>query len=191
MEASEQSFPVIGIGASAGDSKPSPIALRYQIHRRAGVSARKHLDPHHPSLLVDIIATKTEIPVQTAVDGQPVKPECLYVIPPNATMKLENGTLRLASRQAGVHKPVNLLIRSLAQEYMHRAVGVVLSGTDADGAEGWKKSRRSAASRWRRSPIPRNSPGCLKVPSPPDALTSCCRPGSWPRSYCGWHGIHI
>ncbi len=96
----------------------------------------QHLDPHHPSLLAEIIATKTEIPVQTAVDGQPVKPDCLYVIPPNATMTVENGTLRLASRQAGVHKPVNLLFRSLAQEYMHRAVGVVLSGTDADGAEG-------------------------------------------------------
>jgi two-component system CheB/CheR fusion protein len=163
VEASEQSFPVIGIGASAGGLE-AVTELLSGIKSTDGLAFLlvQHLDPHHPSLLAEIIATKTEIPVQTAVDGQPVKPDCLYVIPPNATMTVENGTLRLASRQAGVHKPVNLLFRSLAQEYMHRAVGVVLSGTDADGAEGLEEIKAVGGIAMAQEPDSAKFPGMPK-----------------------------
>jgi two-component system CheB/CheR fusion protein len=173
---------VIGIGASAGELE-AVTELLSGIKTSDGLAFLlvQHLDPHQPSLLTEIIAGKTDIDVRTAVDGQPIKPDCFYVIPPNKTMTVENGTLRLASRQAGVHKPVNLLFRSLAREYGHRAVGVVLSGTDADGAEGLEEIKAVGGIAMAQEPdtakfagMPKSAiaTGCVDFVLPPGELAT-------------------
>lgn len=117
MESSGTSFLVIGIGASAGGLE-AVTELFSEIKTTAGLAFLlvQHLDPRQPSMLAEIISAKTGINAESAVDGRPIEAGCFYVIPPNTTMTVEDGRLRLVSRQAraGPHKPVSLLFRSLA-----------------------------------------------------------------------------
>ena len=139
MQRFPSSFPVVGIGASAGGLE-AVSELLAEVPASTGMVYLlvQHLDPRHQSYLTEILAKKAKIAVETAADGTTIKPDHLYVIPPNRTLTVADGILRLGSRDAteGPHKPVNILFRSLAEQYAHRAVAVVLSGTDSDGAEG-------------------------------------------------------
>ena len=76
--------------------------------------------------------------VETVSDGMVLRPNRVYVIPPNTTMALEDGTLRLAPRPAGLHLPIDIFFQSLALVQGSKAIGVVLSGNAADGSEGLK-----------------------------------------------------
>jgi two-component system CheB/CheR fusion protein len=139
MESSDKSFPVVGIGASAGGLE-AVSELLGELPAATGMAFLlvQHLDPRHPSFLAEILAKKAGIAVETAADGMPIKPDHLYVNPPNSTLTVANDVLRLRSREAGErpHKPINILFRSLAEQYGHQAVAIVLSGTDSDGALG-------------------------------------------------------
>ncbi|HYE36139.1 chemotaxis protein CheB [Methylocaldum sp.] len=132
-------FPIVGIGASAGGLEAVSEFL-------AGLPATsgmafllvQHLDPHHESVLVELLASKTAMPVQEAADGLAVEPDQVYVIPPNAIMALSQGRLALG-RRSGSPLPsmsIDHLLYSLAEEQGASAIGVILSGTGSDGALG-------------------------------------------------------
>src|SRR5258708_14634830 len=122
-EISEKSFPVVGMGASAGGLE-AVSELIAELPATTGMAYLlvQHLDPLHESFLTEILAKKTAIEVETAKDGATMKPDHLYVIPPNATMIVADGVLRLRSREVGErpHRPVNILFRSLAEQHEHR-----------------------------------------------------------------------
>ena len=95
-------FPIVGVGASAGGLD----AFRRLLKALPGDTGMafvlvQHLDPHHESLLPEILATSTAMPVRTVENGMAVCPNEVFVIPPNATMVLEDGVLRLADRGPG------------------------------------------------------------------------------------------
>jgi PAS domain S-box-containing protein len=64
----------------------------------------------------------------------------VYVIPPNTTMTIVGRVLQLSPREPAnaPHMPVDMFLRSLAEDLGDRAVGVVLSGSASDGALGIK-----------------------------------------------------
>jgi two-component system, chemotaxis family, CheB/CheR fusion protein len=132
-------FPVVGIGASAGGLEAFRQLLE-QLSPDSGMSyvLVQHLDPTHASSLAGILAQKSPIPVQEVHNGIRLELDCAYVIPPNASMTLMDGHLRLTPRQIGrgIPMPVNDFFRSLAESQGRRAIGVVLSGTATDGAMG-------------------------------------------------------
>jgi len=103
----------------------------------------QHLDPSHPSLLVELLAGHTALAVLQAEDGMTVMPECLYVIPPGAYLAISGGALRLSKPKAprGARLPFDFLLQSLAAEYSDRAICVVLSGNGADGTVGLRTVR--------------------------------------------------
>ena len=139
METPDGSFPVVGIGASAGGLEAvSELIAELPAETGMVFLLVQHLDPRHESLLTEILAKKAEIGVETATDGMILRPDHLYVIPPNASMTLADGVLRLHPRESEErpYKPVNILFHSLAEQNVHQAVAVVLSGTDSDGAHG-------------------------------------------------------
>jgi len=134
----EQSFPIVGIGASAGGLEAISELLRH-IPERTGLAfvLIEHLDPSHRSNLSEILSRNAHIPVEEVREGTVVEPDHAYVIPPNMGLYIEGGTLHLAPRQPQVpNLPVDRFFCSLAAERKHRSIAVILSGTASDGVEG-------------------------------------------------------
>lgn len=130
-------FPIVGIGASAGglDAFAELLAAIPEGTGAAFVLVQ-HLDPQHESILAELLAPSTKMPVQTVHDGIKIEPDHVYVIPPNTSMELRDSHLRLAARGPGLHLPINIFFQSLAEVQGSRAVGVVLSGNASDGSLG-------------------------------------------------------
>jgi len=136
-------FPVVGIGASAGGLEACK-ALLDALPARTGMAfvLVQHLDPTHKSLMVELLAEHTAMPVLQAAEGMLVEPDHLYVIPPGSYLSAAGGALHLSPSQVrdgaprGARLPFDVLLHSMSVEYGRRAVCVVLSGTGADGSLG-------------------------------------------------------
>lgn len=138
-QAEDKSFPVVGGGASADGLEAFRQLLDHlPVDTGMAFVLVSHLDPTHKSILAELLARSTQIPVSEVSDGMRVEPDHVYVIPPNTGMGIVEGVLRLRPREegrAGRH-PVDAFLRTLAEDQGHRAVGVILSGTDSDGTLG-------------------------------------------------------
>src|SRR5262249_61658749 len=98
-----------------------------------------HLQPHTDSQMPEILSKVTTLNVQEATHGTALEPNRVYIIPPNATMKMVDGSIVLNTRPPrGVHMPIDHLFRSLAEVQRSRAVGVILSGDGTDGTLGFQ-----------------------------------------------------
>ena len=136
--------PVVGIGASAGGLEalenlfrtvPADLGYCYIVVT--------HLDPNHKSLLTQLLQRYTSMPVRQIEDGTPIEPNHVFVIPPNRTLKIQNGLLRTAepAMPRGFRDPINCFFFSLAEEFGNWAVSIVLSGTGSDGTAGCQEIR--------------------------------------------------
>jgi len=132
-------IPVAGIGGSAGGLEVFKHLLA-DLPADTGLAIVfvQHLDPKHHSMLSEILARSTTMPVSEAAERMPVEANHVYVIPPNGDLTIARGVLRLAPRtqEAGPHMPIDRFLRSLADECGSRAIGVILSGAGTDGAAG-------------------------------------------------------
>jgi two-component system, chemotaxis family, CheB/CheR fusion protein len=133
-------FPIVGIGASAGGLE----AVTQLLHALPGDTGMafvvvQHLDPDHKSQLGELLAAATPMPVRTVEDGMRIQANRVYVIPPNASIVLEDGSLRLAQRTRGLHLPIDTFFESLARVQGNKAIGIVLSGNASDGSHGIRK----------------------------------------------------
>ena len=90
------SFPIVGVGASAGGLEAFTQLLK-ALPSRTGMAyvLVQHLDPTHESALTELLARATEMPVRQVTDAMPVEPNRVYVIPPNVDMVISQGILRL------------------------------------------------------------------------------------------------
>jgi two-component system, chemotaxis family, CheB/CheR fusion protein len=134
-----ESFPIAGIGASAGGFESISILLK-NIRPDTGLALVivQHLSPTPHSELANLLVKTTRMPVVEVQDGMPVEPNHVYVLTPNYDVILEKRRLRLVSRPGSerVHMPIDHFFQSLATEEKERAIGVVLSGTGTDGTLG-------------------------------------------------------
>jgi two-component system CheB/CheR fusion protein len=133
---------VVGIGGSAGGLE----ALKELVGAMPGDTGLafvhvQHLSPAHPSLFASALAGSTSMPVAEVEDGTVVEANHVYIIPPNAQMTLVKGTLRLTPREKAQKPllPINHFFHSLAADRKATAIGIVLSGTASDGAQGLKE----------------------------------------------------
>ncbi|AXI49077.1 hypothetical protein C1J03_23405 (plasmid) [Sulfitobacter sp. SK012] len=133
----EVAIPVVGLGASAGglqaysaflDAAPSDTGAAFVLVH--------HVDPDHKSLMADLLAKHTEMPVVLAVDQMPVQANHVYVIPPNSYLEIKKGVLHLSepTDRRGTRLPIDLFLRSLAKDLGQNAIAVILSGTGSDGS---------------------------------------------------------
>ncbi|HEY7387037.1 MAG TPA: CheR family methyltransferase [Bryobacteraceae bacterium] len=134
-------YMIVGIGASAGGVE-AYIELFRGLAADTGMSfvVIPHLLATQKSHLVEILGRSTSMPVEEITEGLRPEPNHVYILPPGTRARLERGYLRLDQRyhSEGVPRPIDFFFRSLANDQKSRAVGVVLSGTDADGALGLK-----------------------------------------------------
>lgn len=138
--ATESRFPgyVVGLGASAGGLdalerffKQCPVATG------AVFVVVQHLSPDHKSMMRNLLARHTAMPVVIVVDGMLVAPDTVYLIPPGSLMYIAGSHLHLEPKNPhGLTLPIDIFFRSLAKDYGRRAVGIILSGTGTDGSRG-------------------------------------------------------
>jgi two-component system CheB/CheR fusion protein len=133
------SFPIVGIGASAGGLEAFTAFLG-NLPADTGMAFVfiQHLAAGQKSLLTDILARSTSMSVHKVKNDMEVHRNNVYVIPPNVSMTIVDRTLKLQPQVSKLHRPVDQFLISLAKAAKSRAVGVVLSGTGTDGTEGLK-----------------------------------------------------
>ena len=97
-----------------------------------------HLDPTHGSLMVELLARHTSMPVVEAAEGTAVEANRLYIIPPNKNMTISGGVLRLSGpvERGSWQTSIDVFLRSLADDQAEKAICIVLSGTGTHGTLG-------------------------------------------------------
>jgi two-component system CheB/CheR fusion protein len=130
-------FPIVGIGASAGGLEPFLEIVRLlPVDLGMAVVLVLHQE-RHASHLAEVVARATPMPVVTPADGTEVLPNRIYVAPPGVEVTLAQGRLWLFEA-AERSLPIDVFFRSLADDQGEHAIGVILSGSAADGAQGVK-----------------------------------------------------
>jgi two-component system, chemotaxis family, CheB/CheR fusion protein len=139
-------FHVVGVGASAGGLE-SLERLFSHLPTDTGMAfvVLQHLSPDFKSLMDELLARRTAMPVQLAEDGLAVEANCVYLLPPMKEMVIRERHLVLSDRdpRQGLAMPIDLFFRSLAHDLGERAIAVVLSGSGSDGSRGIKEVRRA------------------------------------------------
>jgi len=132
-------FPIVGIGASAGGLEALEQFIS-NVPENSGMAyvVIQHLDPTHKGMLPELLQRITRMQVLQVKDRMTVKPDCVYVIPPNKSMSILKGVLHLFEpmESRGLRLPVDFFFRSLADDRNEQSIGVILSGMGSDGSIG-------------------------------------------------------
>ena len=135
-------FPVVGIGASAGGF-PAIDRLFESLPSNTGMAfvVVLHLSPNQSSMADAVFQRATRMPVMLVSDKLPIKADHVYVIPPGHSLSMSDGHLQLGrlKRTPTRHFAIDQFFRSLGEVHRERAIAIVLSGSGADGAQGVKR----------------------------------------------------
>ena len=132
-------FDVAAIGASAGGVEALHVVLSgLPADFPAAVLVVQHMDPRHKSMLAGLLARRCLLPVKQAVNGESIRPGTIYIAQPDSHLIVRDRHLVLTdTAQVHFSRPsIDLLLQSVADGYGDRAIGVILSGTGLDGADG-------------------------------------------------------
>lgn len=160
-------FMIVGIGASAGGVQALQQFFR-NVPEDSGIAyvVILHLSPDHDSQLARVLQVETQIPVAQVTEKIELKPDHIYVVPPNCHLTIEQDyiavlpNLHIEERRA----PVDIFFRSLADEHGPRSISVILSGTGANGSMGLKRIKERGGATYVQNPrqaefneMPRNA----------------------------------
>ena len=141
------SFPIVGIGASAGGLEALEQFLGH-VPAESGLAfvIVQHLDPTHKGIMPELLQRTTRMKVTQVKDRVRVRPDCVYVIPPNKDMSILHGVLHLLEPVAprGLRLPIDFFLRSLAMDQQEHSIGVILSGMGSDGTLGLRAIKEKA-----------------------------------------------
>ncbi len=130
---------IVAIGASAGGLEALQDFFK-NMPLNTGLSfvVIQHLSPDYKSLMDELLARYTQIPIKIITDGMLVEPDHIYLIPPRKNLYIFHRKLFLEDQniKRGLNLPVDIFFRSLATEMGKNAIGVILSGTGSDGTLG-------------------------------------------------------
>jgi PAS domain S-box-containing protein len=132
-------FAVVGIGASAGglealseflDAMPSDSGMAFVLVQ--------HLSPDRESMMCEILARRTRMPVTEVENGAVIKPDHVYVIRPGHVLTIKDGRLHLGAQLGtrATNRPVDDFFKSLAEEQRERAIAIIMSGMGSNGTAG-------------------------------------------------------
>jgi two-component system CheB/CheR fusion protein len=151
----EQDFHIVAIGASAG-GLDSLERLFAQLPTDTGMAfvVLQHLSPDFKSLMDELLSRRTQLHIRQAEHGVPVQPNTVYLLPPMKEMIIRQRRLLLNDRDPrhGLALPIDLFLRSLAQDAGERAVAVILSGSGSDGSRGVQEVSKAGGTVFCESP---------------------------------------
>ena len=137
----------MGIGASAGGLEALENFLR-NVPPKSGMAfvIVQHLDPTRKGILVELLQRASIMPIVQVKDRLKIRPDCVYVIPPNKDMSVLHGVLHLLTPATprGLRLPIDFFFRSLAADQQDRSIGVILSGMGSDGTLGLRAIKEKA-----------------------------------------------
>jgi len=130
---------IVGIGASAGGLEAiNDVFDHVSDNDNAAFIVVQHLSSDYKSLLVELLAKHTHMPVEEASHRQRVEAGKVYVIPNNKELTIQRGMLMLAEKEydKGPNTAIDTFLQSLAIDQRQYAIAVLLSGTGTDGTRG-------------------------------------------------------
>ncbi|MFP4376265.1 MAG: chemotaxis protein CheB [Spirochaetales bacterium] len=137
-------FYAVAIGASAGGLEAIESFFdNARSYNNLAYIVVQHLSPDYKSLMDELLAKHTRMPIHVAEDGMVVEAGNVYLIPRKANMTIFNGRLFLTEQQVGLNLPIDIFMKSLAEDFGERAVAVVLSGTGSDGTRGVRQVKEA------------------------------------------------
>ncbi|MCF8080956.1 MAG: hypothetical protein K9K88_16885 [Desulfobacterales bacterium] len=136
------SFPIVGIGASAGgletlnaffSSMPSDSNMAFVVIQ--------HLSSQHKSIMASLLEKHTRMSVRQIEDGMKIRFNHVYLNPPGKNVAIFNRSLHLLepANNSTINMPIDFFFRSLSEDQGEKAIGIILSGTASDGTLGIKE----------------------------------------------------
>ncbi len=188
MSMSEKHF-VVGIGASAGgldaierffDAMPGNTGLAFVVVQ--------HLSPDYKSMMSEILAQRTSMPIRLIADGMPISPNAIFLIPPRKNVELVDGEFRLNDQEShtGLSLPIDVFFRSLTN-LKERAIVAILSGTGSDGSKGLRAIRGAGGLVLAQDPASSGFDGMPRNAAATGLVDVICAPASMPQvilEYC-------
>lgn len=137
---SRNRFTIVAMAASAGGVEAlTEVLSALPSDFPVPIVVVQHLDPHHRSLLPEILRRRCHLRIKQAEEGDDLDPGTAYIAPPDQHLLVKrDGTLSLSRTELVrfVRPSVDLLFESIAASHQERAIAVVLTGTGSDGAMG-------------------------------------------------------
>ena len=136
----------VAIGASAGGLEAIETFFSHMpLNTGMAFIVIQHLSPDYKSLMVELLSKKTRLPVQRIENGMHVLPNHIYLIPPKTNLTIFHGKLLLREQDHTrlINLPIDIFMRSLAEDQGEKAVGIILSGTGSDGMRGVRAIKES------------------------------------------------
>jgi two-component system CheB/CheR fusion protein len=133
-----ETFPVIGIGASAGGLEALKSFFSH-VPERSGLAyvVLVHMAADQPTMLPELLQRATATPVSLAIDGETICADHVYIVPPNKEISLYQCKIQLLDpAKKRVSLPIDFFFKSMAQDQGANAAGIILSGTGTDGTLG-------------------------------------------------------
>jgi two-component system CheB/CheR fusion protein len=153
--AAKKILTIVGIGCSAGGLEALEEFLTH-VPDSSGIAfvIIQHLDPNHKGMMPELLQRSTLMKVTQAGNHMKVKPNCVYVIPPNKDLSILNGSLFLLDPSAprGLRLPIDFFFKTLAADQRKQAVGIILSGMGSDGTLGLRAIKENAGLSMVQSP---------------------------------------
>lgn len=134
---------VVGIGASAGGLEAlTSLISGLPLKNNTAYVLAQHLSPTHKTMLVDLLSRETSMRVKSAEHGEILQSDIFYITPPNKNIEIDGRNQIILSppeQNSFMPKPsVNRLFISIAENKKDKAIGIILSGTGTDGAQGMR-----------------------------------------------------
>ncbi|CAA9382021.1 Chemotaxis response regulator protein-glutamate methylesterase CheB [uncultured Leptolyngbya sp.] len=133
-------YDIVAVATSLGGLRAlSQILSALPANFPVAIVVVQHLHPHHRSWLAQILSRHTALSVKQAEEGDRLCLGTVYIAPPNKHLLVNGYGILTLSDTARVHfcRPAaNNLFESVATSFKERAIAVVLTGLDGDGATG-------------------------------------------------------
>ncbi|WP_245445438.1 chemotaxis protein CheB [Agrobacterium rosae] len=181
----DYNVPVVGVGSSAGGLEALREMLSAaEVPTGLAFVVVQHLDPHHESMLAELLDRHTRLSVRQCEGGEAIEADTVFIIPPGKGLSIERGRLVLNdfAQPRGLRRPIDDFFISLANDQQSNSACVILSGTGADGSTGLRAIKENgglcvvqepSTAKYDGMPVSATGTGLVDFIRPPQEILAC------------------